>query len=707
QGDCSGSSTAVAAPPEGLQAAMTNQGGPGSHVLYRCDVPASGFLSFELYINNEAGVFLSPLSLDYTASGNQQFRADLVTPSGIATDPFTLASGDILLNIYQTQPGDPAVSGYATVTADISAYIGQTVCLRFAQVDNQSFFHAGVDAVQFNAIPPTPTPSPTPCPPEGCPTATITPTPTETNTPGPPTPTPSGPEMSLSAAGLVQCDVPDKPSKCTAVFVESNPKAAEFQLTVEANIDFEISGFGAEVYFSGLTYNQDICEDEVVMPNMVLPVCFTGSKGQRQLGGITGLSAPLPAANPGGVPVTLTELDVHCPATGTFKVGLTANSGTSTGSVFGAIYADVPNANPVTVAVVGQQDFGNGPVDIADTLDINCVLPPTPTPTPTETPVPPTATPVPIKEEMVLAASGPVACDDPDKPTKCTAVFDETTPKNGEFQIVLKTNIDFEIAGFGSELYFGGLTYNEDTCADEIVMPNTVLPFCNNGPKGQPQPGGATGFIPPFPAANPGGTNVNLVELDVHCGSTGTFKVGLTANSGGPDGAAFGAIYFSVPDGVPINVAVVGQQDFGNGPVDIADTLDINCVAAADAEWDTDGDGCRDAVEISGAVGSETTGGLRDPLNVWDFYDTPDALGDRDRSITIGDIFAVAGRFGATGDPGGDPLAAPIPAAPAYHAAFDRGGQDGANTWNQAPADGAITIGDIFAVAGQFGHSCA
>ena len=60
---------------------------------------------------------------------------------------------------------------------------------------------------------------------------------------------------------------------------------------------------------------------------------------------------------------------------------------------------------------------------------------------------------------------------------------------------------------------------------------------------------------------------------------------------------------------------------------------------------------------------------------------------------------------GATGIPG-DPLLGPIPAAPGYHSAFDRGGQLGANGWNQAPADGGITIVDIFAVAGQFGHTC-
>jgi len=42
------------------------------------------------------------------------------------------------------------VSGYATVTADAGEYVGQRVCLRFAEVDNQFFQHAGVDNVNID-----------------------------------------------------------------------------------------------------------------------------------------------------------------------------------------------------------------------------------------------------------------------------------------------------------------------------------------------------------------------------------------------------------------------------------------------------------------------------------------------------------------------------------------------------------------------------
>ena len=68
----------------------------------------------------------------------------------MAADPFTVAPADVLLNAYQTLPGDPPVSGYTRVTADASAYRGQTVCLRFAEVDNQFFFHAAVDDINID-----------------------------------------------------------------------------------------------------------------------------------------------------------------------------------------------------------------------------------------------------------------------------------------------------------------------------------------------------------------------------------------------------------------------------------------------------------------------------------------------------------------------------------------------------------------------------
>jgi hypothetical protein len=147
------SGAAVMAPTNGSFAAMTDQGGGGSHVLYQdIAVPANGgTLVFDLFINNQAGAFSvpSPASLDFTVVPNQQFRADLISTT--AAD-FDVGAG-VLANIYQTLAGDPLTSGYTTISFDLGAFAGQTVRLRFAEVDNQSFFQTGIDNVGILAAP--------------------------------------------------------------------------------------------------------------------------------------------------------------------------------------------------------------------------------------------------------------------------------------------------------------------------------------------------------------------------------------------------------------------------------------------------------------------------------------------------------------------------------------------------------------------------
>jgi hypothetical protein len=152
----------VPAPPEGLQAAMTDSGAGGAHVLYQdFVVPTNilgGSISFDLFLNNGADNFYTPASLDWAATNqngrlnlNQQARVDILTAS---SDPFSVAAGDVLQNLFQTHPGDPLVSGYDTVPTDISALLlahaGETLRLRFAEVDNVSFFNFGVDNVSLS-----------------------------------------------------------------------------------------------------------------------------------------------------------------------------------------------------------------------------------------------------------------------------------------------------------------------------------------------------------------------------------------------------------------------------------------------------------------------------------------------------------------------------------------------------------------------------
>ena len=151
----------VPTPLEGIQAAMSDGGAGGSHVLYQDFVvpssTGSAVLSFDLFIGNRAGLFAtpSPASLDFAiAAFNQQARVDILLAG---TDPFSVSSADVLLNLFQTQPGDPLVSGYTTYIADLSSLLtaqaGQTLRLRFAETDNVFSFQLGVDKVSLTAVP--------------------------------------------------------------------------------------------------------------------------------------------------------------------------------------------------------------------------------------------------------------------------------------------------------------------------------------------------------------------------------------------------------------------------------------------------------------------------------------------------------------------------------------------------------------------------
>lgn len=126
-------------------------GGPGCRLLYQDFVVPTGVttatLSFQLLVNS-AAEFVSPAHLDFaTPELNQQVRVDL------------------LQTLFQTQPGDPLVSGYTLHQFDVAgllqAHAGQTLRLRFAEVDNVFILNAGVDAVSLsiNATPP-PIPEP-------------------------------------------------------------------------------------------------------------------------------------------------------------------------------------------------------------------------------------------------------------------------------------------------------------------------------------------------------------------------------------------------------------------------------------------------------------------------------------------------------------------------------------------------------------------
>jgi len=150
----------VPAPPGGTNAAMTDAQGPGSHVLFQDFVvtPGNATLSFALFIGNRANAFFTPNTLAFdTPTLNQQARVDIMT-SG--SNPFSVAAADVLLNLFQTSLGDPLISGYTTHTTNVSAlfaaHVGETLRLRFAEVDNVFTFQVGVDNVSIAEAVPEP-----------------------------------------------------------------------------------------------------------------------------------------------------------------------------------------------------------------------------------------------------------------------------------------------------------------------------------------------------------------------------------------------------------------------------------------------------------------------------------------------------------------------------------------------------------------------
>jgi len=132
-------------PTDGRFAAMTDQFGPGAHILYQDVAVPKGnpALSFDLFLDNQAGVYASPETLSPDIAPNQQFRVDILDPSAAPDD----VGAGVLRTIYRTQPGDPAFSGYQTIQASLKDFAGRTVRLRFAEVDNQFFFNVGIDRV--------------------------------------------------------------------------------------------------------------------------------------------------------------------------------------------------------------------------------------------------------------------------------------------------------------------------------------------------------------------------------------------------------------------------------------------------------------------------------------------------------------------------------------------------------------------------------
>ena len=142
----------IPAPPQGTHAAITDQTGPSSNILYQdiaLEAGARHTLSLYVYYHSQAPM-VSPPTLDYTGVPNQQYRIDVMKPSAALT---SVNPSDILLTVFATKTGDPESMAPTLVTVDLTPFAGQTVRLRIAQVDNEFYQNAGVDGVTITSTP--------------------------------------------------------------------------------------------------------------------------------------------------------------------------------------------------------------------------------------------------------------------------------------------------------------------------------------------------------------------------------------------------------------------------------------------------------------------------------------------------------------------------------------------------------------------------
>jgi hypothetical protein len=150
----------VQAPPQGAYAAITDELNPDTLVLYQDVVLRPEYdhrLSlFAYYTSQEPIAIPTPdtLSVSDEALGNQanqQYRIDVIKPSAPleSIDP-----ADILRTVFRTQSGDPREMPPTRMTADLSAFAGQTVRLRIVVAAHEETLNASVDAVAVDSAPP-------------------------------------------------------------------------------------------------------------------------------------------------------------------------------------------------------------------------------------------------------------------------------------------------------------------------------------------------------------------------------------------------------------------------------------------------------------------------------------------------------------------------------------------------------------------------
>jgi hypothetical protein len=150
----------VQPPPQGDYAAVSDEANPDTLILYQdiaLEAGRSHQLSLLAYYNSYKPIAVPTpdiLSIDeesLAGEKNQQFRIDVIKPEAPLE---SLNPDDILRTLFVTKPRDPQSMVPTRLTANLSAFAGQTVRLRIANAVHEEVFNAGVDAVSVSSAAP-------------------------------------------------------------------------------------------------------------------------------------------------------------------------------------------------------------------------------------------------------------------------------------------------------------------------------------------------------------------------------------------------------------------------------------------------------------------------------------------------------------------------------------------------------------------------
>jgi hypothetical protein len=144
-------------PPQGTYAAVADEINPDTLILYQdVALPAgqSETLSLLVYYNSSVPIAvpgsgtLSVESEVLEGQKNQQYRIDVMRPEAPLD---SVDSNDILRAVFRTAPGARKTMPPTRLTADLGAFAGQTVRLRFAVAAHEEILTGGVDDVSISA----------------------------------------------------------------------------------------------------------------------------------------------------------------------------------------------------------------------------------------------------------------------------------------------------------------------------------------------------------------------------------------------------------------------------------------------------------------------------------------------------------------------------------------------------------------------------